>query len=67
MGRCYRGMGNVSKARVSLQLASTLLTDNKDNIGTMELIASTARLNNEISQLEMEENWAPSSEKSSMS
>ena len=59
MGRCYRGLGHVPKARVSLQLASTLLMENKEQIGTMEYIASTARLNNELSQLEMEQTCAP--------
>ncbi|KAJ9592588.1 hypothetical protein L9F63_015726, partial [Diploptera punctata] len=59
MGRCYRGLGQVPKARVCLQLASTLLSDNMQQIGAMELIAHTARLNNELSQLDMEQACTP--------
>jgi hypothetical protein len=55
MGRCYRGLGQIPKARVSLQLALTLLGEYKDHIGPMEMIASSIRLQNEISQLEMEQ------------
>jgi hypothetical protein len=55
MGRCYRGLGQIPKARVSLQLALTLLGENKHQIGPMEVVASSVRLQNEISQLEMEQ------------
>ncbi|PSN41945.1 hypothetical protein C0J52_06418 [Blattella germanica] len=54
MGRCYRGMGHIPKARVSLQLAITLLSENKDQIGPMEMIATSTRMHNELSQLDME-------------
>jgi hypothetical protein len=40
---------------VSLQLAQTLLGENKDQLGPLETIASSVRLQNEISQLEMEQ------------
>lgn len=55
MGRCYRGLGQIPKARVSLQLALTLLEENKDQLGPLETIASSVRLQNEVSQLEMEQ------------
>jgi hypothetical protein len=55
MGRCYRGLGQIPKARVSLQLALTLLGENKDLLGPLEAVASAVRLQNEISQLEMEQ------------
>jgi len=40
---------------VSLQLALTLLGEDKHQIGAMEIVASSVRLQNEISQLEMEQ------------
>ncbi|XP_069700412.1 SET and MYND domain-containing protein 4-like [Periplaneta americana] len=55
MGRCYRGLGLIPKARVSMQLAHTLLGENKEHVGPMELIATTVRLQNEISQLDIEQ------------
>jgi hypothetical protein len=55
MGRCYRELGQIPKARVSLQLALTLLEESKDQIGPLEAVASSVRLQNEVSQLEMEQ------------
>jgi hypothetical protein len=55
MGRCYRGLEQIPKARVSLQLALTLLGENEQQIGQLEMVASSVRLQNEISQLEMEQ------------
>jgi hypothetical protein len=40
---------------VSLQLALTLLGENEHHIGPLEMVASSVRLQNEISQLEMEQ------------
>lgn len=55
MGRCYRELGQIPKARVSLQLALTLLGENEHQIGPLEMVTSSVRLQNEISQLEMEQ------------
>lgn len=55
MGRSYRELGQVPKARVSLQLALTLLEESKDKIGALEAISSSVRLQNEASQLGMEQ------------
>ncbi|XP_021934580.1 SET and MYND domain-containing protein 4 isoform X2 [Zootermopsis nevadensis] len=55
MGRSYRELGQVPKARVSLQLALTLLEESKDKIGPLEAISSSVRLQNEASQLGMEQ------------
>jgi hypothetical protein len=40
---------------VSLQLSLTLLGENKDEIGPLEMVASSVRLQNETLQLEMEQ------------
>lgn len=40
---------------MSLQLALTLLGENKNQIGPLEMVSSSVRLQNEISQLEMEQ------------
>jgi hypothetical protein len=53
MGRCYRELGQIPKARVSLELALTLLEESKDHIGPLEAVASSVRLQNEVSQLDM--------------
>jgi hypothetical protein len=55
MGRCYRGLGQIPKARVSLKLALTMLEESKEQIGPLEAVASSVRLQNEMSQLEMEQ------------